>query len=114
MKQPCGTSGLITLEMSDEVPSGRQILDHAVLRFPFLDTVFAKMTDACLIRLANSIRRLCLRNGNQGDLFGQAACAPGRRPDALLDVQHIFLHRRRCHSLIPGETGIVARTALQR
>ena len=48
-----GTCGFVALQMADEMPGGLQVFELRALRFPFLNAIFAEVTEAGFIRFTD-------------------------------------------------------------
>src|ERR1700758_261603 len=100
VKEANGPRSLVPLQMADQVPGGRQAFDDRRLRLPFLDPIFAEMTDARFEGFADPFCRERLGYAHDGYIGSFAPRASGGPLYALLKGGDIFCHNalRSSHS----------------
>ena len=64
MKSFRGASGFVALQMSDQMPCGRQVFELRALPFPFLDAIFAEVAEAGFVGFADGFGGMSFRNGD--------------------------------------------------
>ena len=89
MKNVRGASGLVALQVADQVPGSRQVFELLALPFPFLDAVFAEVAEAGLVGFPDGFVGMGFRDGDQSDFCGMRKIL-SRFSDAVLNAQDIF------------------------
>src|SRR5262249_39039418 len=81
-----GLPGLVRLQMSDEVPSERQVRQILTFLLSFLELVFAEVDLAIPGDRANGVRSVRFRDGDEVDLRKVASGPGGGARDTIANV----------------------------
>src|SRR5580704_5078933 len=92
MKQSRGTPGLVTLQVSNQVPLRLKIAKPTTLPLPLLHSVLAEIAQACRIRRPYRLRRMRLRHPDQCNLLSAASSTLRGTRNPLANPHQILTH----------------------